>query len=82
MTERASRLRNMKCAVHDLEIMGSNLGQVELGVLSASVEVVLEPKTSCKYMHHIHVQLARLVYKQNPLCFPHNMYTFYFMYSK
>ena len=30
-------LRNMKCAVYDLEFMGLNPGHVELGVRSACV---------------------------------------------
>ena len=37
-------LSYMKCTVCDLEVMISNLGQVELGVRSTSV--VLETKTS------------------------------------
>ena len=35
-------LRDMKCTVHDLEIMSSNPGGVKHGVLSNSVQVVLE----------------------------------------
>ena len=38
------RLRDMKCTVHDLEVMGWNPGQVELGVRSTSVQVVFESK--------------------------------------
>ena len=37
-------LRNMKCTVHDLEVICSNPSWVELGVFSTSVQVVLEPK--------------------------------------
>ena len=35
--------RDMKCAVHDLEVMGSNPSQFKLGVLSTSAEDVLKP---------------------------------------
>ena len=37
-------LRDMESTVHDLEVVGSNLSQVELGVRSTSVQVILEPK--------------------------------------
>ena len=40
-------LRDMKCTIHDLEVMGSNPGWVELWVCSTSVFVILEPRTSC-----------------------------------
>ena len=39
-------LRDMKCTVRDLEVMGSNPDWVELGVHSTSVQVVHEPKIS------------------------------------
>ena len=35
---------DMKCTVHDLEVMGSNPSWVELRVRSTSLQVVLEPK--------------------------------------
>ena len=38
----ASRGYEMHC--HDLEVTGSNPGQVELWVHSTSVKVILEPK--------------------------------------
>ena len=34
---RQRRLRDMKCTVHDPEVMGPNLGRVKLGVCSTSV---------------------------------------------
>ena len=37
-------LRNMKCTVHDLVVMGSNPSQVELGMCSTSVKDVVQPK--------------------------------------
>ena len=39
----------MKCTVHDLEVLGSNLSQVKLGVNSTYVQVIFEPKI------HIHI---------------------------
>ena len=36
--------RDMKCAVHDLEVMDLNPGLVKLGVPSFSVLIVLESK--------------------------------------
>ena len=36
----------MKYIVHDLEVMGSNPGQVKLGVERTSVDVAREPKMS------------------------------------
>ena len=40
----AQWLRDMKCTAHDLQVMGLNPGQVELGVQSTSVYSVLEQK--------------------------------------
>ena len=39
-------LRNMhmKCSVHDLEVIDSNLGRVEPGVHSTSIYIALKPK--------------------------------------
>ena len=37
----------MKSTVHDLEVMGSNPGQVKLRMYGTSVSVVLEPKILC-----------------------------------
>ena len=51
----------MKCTVHDLDIMGSNFGQVELGVCSASVYVVLEPKLEF-------LELTVLILRPNIIC--------------
>ena len=39
---RQQRLRDMKCTVHELKIMDSNLSQFQLGVHST----ILKPKTS------------------------------------
>ena len=41
---RRQHLRDMKCTVRDLEVMGSNPSRAELGVHRSSVKVVLEPK--------------------------------------
>ena len=37
---RQRHLRDIKCTVHDLEVMGSNTGRVELGLHSTSIKVV------------------------------------------
>ena len=49
----------MKHAAHDLEVMGSNPSQVELGVHSTSVLVVLEPKILC--LEECHAERAKSV---------------------
>ena len=36
----------IKCGVHHLEVMGLNPSQVELGVCSSSILVIVEPKIS------------------------------------
>ena len=41
---RRRRLKDMNCTVHDMEVMGSNPGRVELGVYGTSVYVTLEPE--------------------------------------
>ena len=35
-----------ECTVHDLEVMGSNSSQLELGVRRTSVQAIHEPKIS------------------------------------
>ena len=39
---RGQGLRDMKCTVHDLKVMGSNPGQVELGVRSSFVSAIID----------------------------------------
>ena len=40
-------VRDIKCTVHDLELMGSNPNHVKLWVRSRSVKVILEPTHIC-----------------------------------
>ena len=41
---RHRRLKDTNYTVHDMEVMGSNPGRVELGVYGTSVYVALEPE--------------------------------------